>query len=567
MIASFLYALSALALLVSWLVPNHYLPWLGFYNEFIAALGLLALSGSLLLQKKSHHPTRIELPFAAILLLALALTPPMQAASGTVLFWGDAWIASLFLAMTGLAIAVGYGVIQTSGSRLTTTLAMVLLLAAITSFYLALCQWLGITLDVWLLDAPPGGTPYANIGQRNMLATLFCFGLIATLYLRERGFIGISGTLLIALLLLLGLAMTRSRTPFVIIIVLAIWAVWKRGQLQLKLSNMAITIGTGIFALLWFSWPNVAAILDQTAEPSLGRLESATGGDVRFTLWHQLIEAAALRPLTGYGWNQVSLAQIEVAADFPPSTGVEYAHNIVIDFILWTPPLLGLVLAVVAAWWMLKRLKGCHTLDEWFCLGILLATAVHSMLETPHTYAFFLVPAGLCIGIIEQRQSAKHIRIPRWSYILSMFFGWGMLIWVGSEYLAAEEDYRLMQFESAKLAPRSDATRTVDLTLLTQLEEEIRLGRTQPHPEMGAEEIAWMKKTSHRNPSPENLSKLAVAQGLNGEAKKSARTLQTIENLYGRRNLAHTRLRWLSYTCSYPELETIKTPWELDKCP
>jgi len=566
MIAAFLYSLSAIALLISWLVPNHYQPWLGFYNESIAVLGLLALSTWLLIRKKNNSQTRIALPLAALLFLTLTLIPPLQAVLGIMLFWGDAWITSLFLAMIGLSIIVGYGVAGTNGSKLTTTLAIVLLLAAVTSFYLALCQWFGITLDVWLLDAPFGGTPYANIGQRNILATLFCFGLIATFYLREGGFVGNISTLLITLLLLVGLAMTRSRTPFLIMVVLAVWILWKREYLQLKLNKTAVITGTGIFALLWFTWPNIAVLVDLTAEPSLGRLEGAASGEIRLTLWRQLIEAAWRQPLSGYGWNQVSLAQLEVAADSLPSTGVQYAHNIIIDFILWNSPLLGLALTAVGAWWFVIRLKECRTLDTWFCLSILLIMAVHSMLETPHTYAFFLVPAGLCIGVIEQAHGATKIHIPLWNYALAVLFGWGMLTWVSSEYLAAEEDYRLMRFESAKIGSGTGASSAADLKLLTKLKEKILLGRTTPSTEMTADEISWMEKTSHRNPSPENLSKLALAQGLNGQTDRSARTLQTLEKLYGRRNLQHTKRRWLAYACDYPELGSVITPWKLEKC-
>lgn len=565
MAKSILYSFFFMALAVSWLAPNHYLPWLGFYNESIAVSGLLALSLWLLIQQKGLASNRIQLPLAGSLFLALALVPLIQATFGIILFWGDAWTASLFLAMFGFAITVGYGIAQVESGKLATSLAIILLLSATTSFYLALCQWLGISLGIWLIDAPPGSAAYANIGQRNILATLFCFGLIAALYLREKYVLGNIATTLFTLLLIVGLAITRSRTPFLIMLVFAAWMIiWHQKHLPLKLNKTEIITGTAFFALLWFIWPNIADLLYLSAESSLARIEGAAGGEVRFKLWQQLIEAAWLRPFAGYGWNQVSLAQIEVAADTPPSVAAQFSHNIVIDFMLWNGLLPGLALAALGAWWLLNRIKECRTKEAWFCLGILLALGVHSMLEAPHTYAFFLVPVGLCIGIIEQSHGTLRIYIPRWSYIFAVIVGWGMWGWVSGEYIYAEQDYRLMRFESVKIAPKPETPTTVDLKLLTQLREEILFRRTYPYPDMSAEKIRWMEDTAHRYATPENLSKLALAQGLNGQIDKSARTLQTLENLHGRRNLTHTQRRWLSYACDYPELNNVKVPWNLE---
>ncbi len=564
MIATLLYSLSALALIISWLVPNHYQPWLGFYNESIAVFGLLVLSTWFLFRKKSDT-SQIALPFAALLFLALALIPLIQSTSGIILFWGDAWISSLFLAMIGLAITIGYGTAQSNSSKISTTLAIILLLAAACSFYLALCQSLSIPLGIWILDTPPGSTPYANIGQRNMLATLFCFGLIAVLYLRECAYTGNSSTLLITLLLLLGLAITRSRTPFLIFAALTIWLLCNRISPKLKLSKIEVIGGASTFILLWFSWPKIANLLYLGAESSLERLVGSEGGDIRLMIWQQLLDAAVRHPFFGYGWNQVSLAQIAVADDYPHSVGVQFSHNIVIDFMIWNGPIMGIILALTGVWWFLCRLRSCRTKEAWFCLSILLILAVHSMLETPHTYAFFLIPAGLCIGVIEQTHGAKKINIPYLSYVVFILLGWVLFAWVSSEYLATETDYRLMRLESVKIAPKPDIPNTVKLSLLTQLREEILFRRTPPTEGMTKEKIKWMEAVSYRNASPENLSKLALAQGLNRQPNESAITLQKLHNLYGQRNLEHTNKRWSSYTCQYPFLNDIKVPWDSKK--
>lgn len=562
-----LYPFALIALAISWLIPNHYEPWLGFYNESTAVLGLLLLSAWLLLQDKEAAGIRDQLPISALLIFLVALTPPLQAATGLIRFWGDAWMASLFLLILGFSVFVGHRATHINRGRLTLSLAAIFLIAAMVSFFLALCQWLGIPLGIWLIDAMPGGAPYANIGQRNILATLFFFGLLGTLYIRERGILGNGTAILLVFLLIAGLAITRSRTPLLIIPLLAVWLIWNQNRFALKLRNIEVVAGTILFIALWLTWPNIASIINLYVEPSLDRIAGSTTGEVRLILWQQLIEAIWLKPFFGYGWNQVSLAQIEVATDYPTTVGAAFSHNLIIDLMLWNGPLLGSILALTGILWFLKRAIDCNSLESWFCLGILLILGVHGMVETPHTYAFFLVPAGLCIGIIEYSTQSASIRIPTWSFPTALVFGYAILGWVCIEYLAAEKDYRLMRFEQVMLAPKPDEPIVVKLTLLTQVREEILFRRTEPLPNMSDEKLQWMKKASHRKPSPENLSKLAIAQGLNGQLDNSANTLMVLEKLYGLRNLDHTKWRWISYACSHPELQGVRLPWSLDAHP
>ncbi|HEX6364151.1 MAG TPA: hypothetical protein VFZ93_14435, partial [Albitalea sp.] len=95
-------ALAVMAL--AWLVPNHYLPWVAFHSEITAAAGFALLA----LATLARGPGAVAWPRLALFALALAAVPLAQAASGLILFWGDAWMASLYLLGFALAVVVGH---------------------------------------------------------------------------------------------------------------------------------------------------------------------------------------------------------------------------------------------------------------------------------------------------------------------------------------------------------------------------------------------------------------------------------------------------------------------------
>jgi len=241
------YLLSALILIGAWLIPNHYSPWAAFYNELFAALAIFVLATAISL---SRYP--LTLPRSASFVFLLALVPLIQFGAGLTYFLGDALIAAFYLAAFGLSIAIGANLAKARGPQFVEGLAWVCLMGALISVVLALHQWLSLQeLGIWLMDMRPGGRPYANLAQPNNLATLLCIGLAAALYLRERGHFSRFVLGLLTFLLLAGIAMTRSRMAFFIMVAIAVWILWGRKKFGLKCSTVEVVTGLGMFVLLW----------------------------------------------------------------------------------------------------------------------------------------------------------------------------------------------------------------------------------------------------------------------------------------------------------------------------
>lgn len=557
MLRYFLFSLPAILLIMGLLIPNHYAPWSAFYNEFFAGIALFALAAAVMLDK---YP--LSIPRSAMLLFLLAFVPLIQSAAGLIHFLGDALISSFYLAAFGFAIAIGSNLAKARGSQLVEGLAWAFLVAALISVVLGLHQWLeSPQLGIWLMDMRPGGRPYANLAQPNNFATLSCIGLAAALYLRERGHFGRTVLYLLAFLLLAGVAMTRSRMAFFIMVAIAAWILWGRKKLGLKCSTIEVFAGLGVFVLLWSGWATLSEWLYLSADSTMVRLGTSFGGEIRLVLWQQMIDALSRQPWFGYGWNQVSVAQIAVAADHPNTVFTEFSHNLILDLLIWNGVIVGGAVLAAAGWWLFTRMRRINSLESWFALLVILVVGTHSLFEFPHAYAYFLLPVGLCIGIADLPRTTN-ARLPRWAFSLGTVIGIAMLGWVFFEYQRIEADYRLMRYESAKIERQIPHSKAPDVVMLTQLREFIRFARTEAREEMSEAELDWMRKVAHRYAYSPALFRYALALGINNRPLVAGLELRRLKQLYPGQFNDEVRPGWEALVKVYPQLKHVPFPTE-----
>jgi len=557
MLRYFPFSLSVILLMLGWLIPNHYAPWNSFYNEFFAGFALSALATAVLL---GRYP--LIFPRSAKFLFLLAFVPLIQFATGLIHFLGDALMSGIYLSAFAFAIAIGLNLSKARGPQFVEGLAWATLVAAFISVVLALHQWLELQqLGIWLMDMRPGGRPYANLAQPNNFATLACIGLAAALYLRERGHFGRTVLYLLAFLLLAGVAMTRSRMAFFIMVAIAAWILWGRKKLGLKCSTIEVFAGLGVFVLLWSGWATLSEWLYLSADSTTARLGTSFGGEIRLVLWQQMIDGLSRQPWFGYGWNQVSVAQVAVAADHTNTVFTEFSHNLILDLLIWNGAILGGVVLAAAGWWLLTRMRRIDSLESWFALLVILVVGTHSLFEFPHAYAYFLLPVGLCIGIADLPHAAN-ARLPRWAFAMATVFGISMLAWVFAEYQRIETDYRLMRYESAKIERKKPQSKAPDVVMLTQLREFIRFARTEAREEMSEAELDWMRKVAHRYAYSPALFRYALALGLNNRPLVAGLELRRLKQLYPGQFNDEVRPGWEALAKLYPQLMHVPFPTE-----
>jgi len=541
--------LAAAALMVAWLLPNHYSPWVTAYQEFSAFIAGLLLLATLLLARP------VKLPPALLGFFLLPVIPLLQLYFGLIYFAGDAWITSVYLLGFALMLLVGYTLAAQAISLdfFVRILAGLFIVASVLSVWIALRQWLLLPGSIWMADMPLGGRPFANMGQPNSLATLLCMGLAGALYLYEKHLLGSVAAGLIAVLLLLGVALTQSRAPWLAAIAIVFfWAMKSRvyaSRLSLRglLGWAGIYVGCSLLLTHVSEWLLLADI-DVTRTGSVSE---------RWKIWTQLWPDIWRGPWWGYGWNQVPVAQMQGALHFSaPSISMD-GHNLLLNLMVWNGPLLGGLIFIGGAIWLARiglRARSAESLFVLIAAGFILG---HSMVELPYQDAFFLFPLGLLLGVaIAEGGQVFTLVLPRKLISIVLVLCVGLFGWFWREYRAVEEDHRLLRMELARVGTLKAMQPAPDVILLSQLREFIRFVRTPPRSQMSVTELGVMGQVVYRYPSTSGLLRYIVALGLNDQSVAAQEQLMLFRRLYGPGQARHqyAMFELQAMRAQYPQL-------------
>ena len=263
-------------------------------------------------------------------------------------------------------------------------------------------------------------------------------------------------------------------------------------------------------------------------------------------------------PVWGYGWGQVSVAQVSISQAYPVPLMVEHSHNILLDILIWNGPLLGGGVILVTSIWLARLGWRAHSIEGVFCLIVAGFVLVHGMLEFPLEYGFFLFPVGMLLGAAagEQRSTFEWV-VPRWLVGGVLASSLGMFYWVWHEYRLIEEDHRLMRFETARIGELKAEQTTADVVLLTQLREFIRFARTPASEGMNEEHLEWMRKVAHRYPYPPSLFRYSLALALNEQAAQAHEQLMILRDLHGDKHFEEGVRAFGQMAAEHPQLNDV----------
>lgn len=546
---SFVLLASLLFFLLSYILPNHYYPWVAAYQDFLAFSAAFCVLIFCVLNFSLVIAPRL------LFFLLIAFLPLLQFLSGIVYFLGDALVAFGYLLCFSLMLFVGYNLgAGDSYRRFVFWFFVMLILAAVFSVWIALRQWLMFSGSIWVVDMPPGGRPFANFAQPNNLATFLCMAIAAAWYFYEKRMLGRLSSAILVSFLLLGVVLSQSRTPWVGVIVVALFWLWKAPRYPARLSVLALGIWLSIYVGLVVTLPYIADYLHISAANLLDRASALH----RWPLWVQLWNAVLDGPVWGYGWNQVSTAQVAISADYPVPLMVEHSHNILLDLLVWNGPVLGGLIIFIIAAWLVRLGVRANSAESIFSLIVVGFVLVHGMLEFPLDYAFFLFPVGLLLGAVEgEQRSAREWSVSRGLIGAVLLAGVGMFAWIWQEYRVIEEDHRLMRFETARIGDLKAEQAAPDVVLLTQLREFIRFARTPATEGMSHERLDWMRKIAHRYPYPPSLFRYSLALALNGQITESVEQLEILRALHGDRHLDESLQALIQMQVKYPQIKEV----------
>lgn len=543
---------------LAWLAYDHYRPWVNFHSEALALVGVgLMVLGRCL----DRTAAVVVLPRIAWWIMVLALLPWLQYLLGISLFAGDALLVSLYICGFGAAMGLGFGYASEAPEpdAALVPIFYVLWFVALMSAAIGLLQWLNLQqpLQMYVVQTDAGDRPMGNLGQPNQLATLLLMGIASLAWTFERRRVGVWGLSIGVIFLSMVLVLTLSRAAMLSALVTGIFLIWKRRMVPGRLAPWHVFAWLLLFGAANLLLPSLHEAL------LMGNIRSVSfGGDSRFTMWKQVLSGVAESPWVGYGWNQTSTAHMIGSLTVAGTMTYTNAHNVVVDILAWNGVPLGLLLTVLCAYWFMSRIHGATRDSAIYAMACLLPIAIHSMVEYPFAYSYFLLAGGLMAGVVEASHNGiKTIKLKlRW-------VGGALAIWfvIGSymvyEYLLIEEDFRIVRFENLRIGQTSTEYEVPHVWMLSHMASMLQAARQQAAPGMSAAEVENLRKASLRFPYGSLGLRYALALGLNGDPAGASRQMAIIRGMYGDHyyQAAVSVMRELQRE-KYPELAQVIAP-------
>jgi O-antigen ligase len=397
--------LALLAVAFPFLIAGSAPPTSTYFNQVVAFGGCGVW---LLVWALTARPSRAAQPASTptqLLLLAGALLVAATLTSSAP--WGQrlAPLACLLLAgalMHATAAATRAGRFD----DWTTPLMIALLVAGLLSLVVGLVQVFRPELaDGRLVSYPTiAGRAIGNMRQPNQLSTLLMWSTAAAVWLgvRERQPLALMATVLGALVF--GVALTASRTGMVGVLLLALW-----GLLDRRLPKRVRWLLGAMLPLYVLSWWGLEQWLSAHGVMFYGedQLQKTLHGDPsssRGKIWANTWDMVLAHPWTGVGVGAYNF--IWSMTPFPgrPVAFYDHSHNVVLQLAVESGlPLAVVVLgcALTALW---KARPALQLADDdtarsaRTALFMLVMAGVHSLLEYPLWYVYFLLPAAVLAG-------------------------------------------------------------------------------------------------------------------------------------------------------------------------
>ena len=345
---------------------------------------------------------------AAPLLAALALL--MAAAFAAPLWTGLPW--SLALSSGGaLAAAIGVALCAVAlqraglGAAAFRTVCIGLLVAGVASAVVALVQVFVPSLADGTVVARSSmpGRAVGNLRQPNHLSSLLLWGIVAIVWLAGAGALRRGTALALGALLLWGVVLSGSRTGAVGAVVLAAWGgidrrlapFWRRALL-------AVPFAYGAFWLAMVGWGRLGngAGIESHFVANNGDISSS-----RFAIWSDTLALIRAHPWAGVGFGEFNFAWSLTPFPQRPVAFFDHTHNLPLQFAVELGVPLALLVLALLGWALVRAWRIAQAADATSApalhagLTMVVMMALHSQLEYPLWYVYFLLPTVFVWGL------------------------------------------------------------------------------------------------------------------------------------------------------------------------
>lgn len=402
-------------------------PLNSFYIESISLIGILLLvlitlfTGSL----------KAAIPRVSWYFWTLAVFWAVQARVMHLDYVGLSDMAAWSFVIMGLGTwAVQSWVERLGLDKALSLLAFALLIGCFLQSVIGWLQYTGLATHFSGLLVYHKGVVEGQLAQRNHLGHYLMWGVLAVAWLGAQRRLSVWFCAVLIAFFASVMALTGSRTilAYVLAIVLLLPLVGiLSGSLRSR-TTIAFFGATMMVLLLQFALDPLLSLFQSDVNSAVERISNSTfGTSGRSYEWQKAWQVFLSAPFFGHGWNSYSLQGFLTNVyqiGFRPYEGdvlFTHSHNFVLN-LLAEMGLVGTFLVLVG---LLLSVSGClkraNNQAGLFILALLTVSLVHSLLEYPLWYVYFLSVFALIMGFAPQVSQQE--RLPA----LKAWQKWGVL--------------------------------------------------------------------------------------------------------------------------------------------
>ena len=406
-------ALLGLGCVLPFLSPVFLPPISSFYGEAMAvALGLAAVAlmaaRSLWAGMRLPRISLMFLGFAALMVLQIALGRTVYAQLNLLGALYVLWAAALAMLANRLVRVFGAATFAAS-------LAWFLVAGSVISALIGLVQLFGVQTPLAPFMLPQlHGRIYGNTGQPNHLASYLCLGVASAGYLWSTRRLGLVAAACICAVLLAVLAISGSRAVWLYAMAFVVFSA-AMGKLRpsaefRRLLVFSFVIVGGLLVAQWA----MAGLLPQRpiAVETMGARVQSEGmsSPIRLHFWRQAWLMFSAAPVFGLGFKQFAWNNFLLTGQIPGAATdegiIDHAHNLIFQIAAEFGVCGLIVLLGGLAWWGWSLRRAQIDPALWWMAAVLGVLGLHSMLEYPLWYAYFLGIAAMVLGAAEREAQA-----------------------------------------------------------------------------------------------------------------------------------------------------------------
>lgn len=516
---------------ISYLIPIHYNPWLTFLSE------VLVFSSCVFLFLASFKE-KIILPKILIPVFLLSFLPLFQFFLGQVYFFSHAIINTTYLLTLFLIIVVVFNIVNKNEykkSYFFIQLNWMFVVVGSISAYFTIYQWLNLDSYITFITPLVGSRPFANFAQPNNLATFQIIAFLGLIYLNLKRKVNFYLFFILTITFIFSIALTQSRTAVVALISLSLVFIIFR-----KIAHTKVLVYYSFSVITYFILSiylvNISGFIAKIFGLNIVNISSSVERGVsssgRIDFWIQMFYAILERPWFGYGWNQTALAQYQNMEKYPISVWIASSHNLLVDIIVWCGIPIGVSFILYSSYLIFSSILKIKKVEELFAFCMIVTLLVHSMLEYPLHYAYFLMPFGIFIAIILSANSNLKFYTFSFRYlaIYSFYLILG-LVFIWKDYLLYIEDNH-RAIDHSLYTPTMKFQQKRELYILDELNFRLYWIALNPKQKLNKEEIEAIEKMVSLYLTHFDLYKYAKVLAYNGYEDKALDQLELIKQLY-----------------------------------